>query len=309
MESVAFVSPFVPPEWIAAHGMRPNRLKPKTGTPAKAITARGVCPFAGGLVDQLDALTAGAPGRDDSEPRAVILTTTCDQMRYVAAFLNENRPLPLFLMNVPSTWQTPAAKRLYRDELERLGRFLVGLGGMEPRPGHLAVTMRRYDEDRQAVRSAWLREAEESPQGIPLATIGGPPASDDEFSSLVFQAGGRIVLDAGPYGERALPRPFDEGRLTEDPLSELADAYFAIPDVFQRPNTRLYEWLGERIAERNIRGMLFFRTVFCDLWHAELQRIREWSPVPILDIDVPGGEEGRPTRTLGRIEAFLEMLQ
>ena len=309
MKSVAFVSPFVPPEWIAAHGLRPMRLKPRAGMPAKAITARGVCPFAGGVVDQLDALLDGS-SPSDADLSAVILTTTCDQMRYVAAFLNENRPLPLFLLNVPSTWQTPPTRWLYRDELARLGHFLVGLGGTVPRPGQLAVTMRRYDEDRAAVRTVWSRdETQGTSQGIPLASVGGPPASDEEFRALVSRAGGRIVLDAGPYGERAVPRPFDESRLTEEPLDELADAYFEIPDVFQRPNTRLYEWLGERIAERGIRGMLFFRTVFCDLWHAELQRMREWSPVPILDIDVPGGEEGRPARTLGRIEAFLEMLQ
>lgn len=310
MGSVAFASPFVPPEWIAAHGLRPTRLRPRTGMPARAITARGVCPFAGGVVDQLDALAKGRSNSDDAALDAVVLTTTCDQMRYIAAFLNENRPLPLFLLNFPSTWQPPAARHLYREELQRLGRFLVGLGGTVPRPGQLAVTMREYDADRAAARFAWSGgETDGASQAIRLATVGGPPASDGEFVALVERAGGRIVLDAGPYGERALPRPFDESRLAEDPLGELADAYFDIPDVFQRPNTRLYEWLGERIAERGIRGMLFFRTVFCDLWHAELQRMREWSPVPIMDIDVPGGEEGRAARTVGRIEAFLEMLQ
>ena len=55
----------------------------------------------------------------------LVLTTTCDQMRYVAAMLEQRGDRPVFLLNVPSTWQTPAARRLYLDELRRLGRFLV----------------------------------------------------------------------------------------------------------------------------------------------------------------------------------------
>ena len=63
---------------------------------------------------------------------ALVLTTVCDQMRYVAAMLEQRGSCPVFLLNVPSTWQTPAARQLYLDELRRLGRFLVQLGGKAP---------------------------------------------------------------------------------------------------------------------------------------------------------------------------------
>ena len=96
----------------------------------------------------------------------------------------------------------------------------------------------------------------------------------------------------------------------EDPLDELARIYFdAIPDAFRRPNTRLYEWLGREVSARSVRGIILRRYPVCDLWHAELERLRTWSDVPVLDLDVETGDEGEASRTLARIEAFLEMLR
>lgn len=304
MGNVAFFSPFVPEEWIAAHGLQPKRLRPLPGTsPSPSAAGRGVCPYAGSVIDHLI---------DGSDLQGVVLTTICDQMRYAAAFVRENCELPTFLINVPSTWQTPAASQLYRAELQRLGRFLIGLGGSAPSTDSLASTMRRYDAARSAVRTQWSsHDGTDTCESIPLALVGGPlPANSDAVFAFVSQVGGRIVLDASECGERTLPAPFVDSRLEEDPLDELVETYFGtIPDVFRRPNTRLYEWLGERLIERRVRGILFWRYVFCDLWHAELQRMREWSPVPILDIDITHDGDSQRARTVGQIEAFLEMLQ
>ncbi len=314
MGNVAFCSPFVPEEWIAAHGLQPQRMRTLPGTAQSPIAAvRGVCPYAGAMVEKIDQMLTDRPLPDSPDLRGLVLTTICDQMRYSTAFIRENLKLPTFLMNVPSTWQTPAAKRLYRDELQRLGRFLVGLGGITPSTDGLVATMRRYDAARCTDRT--IRSGEngrDQSWNTPLALVGGPLSADggDDIFAFVSRAGGRIVLDASEHGERTLPAPFDNIRLAEDPLSELVEAYYGtIPDVFRRPNTRLYEWLGKRLAERKVRGILFCRYVFCDLWHAELQRMREWSPVPILDIDITHDDDSQPARTIGRIEAFLEMLK
>ncbi len=79
MKTIAYSSPFVPPEWIAAHGLRPLwlRLSAATGRPATAV-GRGICPYAGALI------AAALAGIDAS---ALVLSTTCDQMRYAAALL------------------------------------------------------------------------------------------------------------------------------------------------------------------------------------------------------------------------------
>jgi benzoyl-CoA reductase/2-hydroxyglutaryl-CoA dehydratase subunit BcrC/BadD/HgdB len=132
---------------------------------------------------------------------------------------------------------------------------------------------------------------------------------DDVIFDWVAQAGGRVVLDATEGGERTLPDKFDAARVRRAPLAELTRAYFEhIPDAFRRPNTALYEWLGERVRERAVRGIVLRRYLWCDLWHAERERFRQWSPVPVLDLDMDREDDGARSRTLGRLEAFLETL-
>ena len=105
-----------------------------------------------------------------------------------------------------------------------------------------------------------------------------------------------------------MPRPFDAGRTARDPLEELADAYFGIPDVFRRPNDPCYAYLAREMAARQVRGVVFRRYLWCDLWHAELPRLKAMSRMPVLDLDVAQSEASAEGRTHGRIEAFLEML-
>jgi len=309
---------------------------------------RGVCPYAGALVDAV---------LSDLSAAAVVLTTTCDQMRYAAAVLQQFAALPVFLLNVPRTWQTAGARQLYLEELLRLGRFLVCLGGRAPSDEELARVMRESDRARAPLRGhpvaqpfpavrgvpachcfaeavpdsqdsallagrqavAHQRKGSSAPeaggqlasQGVPLALVGGPLLEKDyEMFAMVERAGGRVVLDATEGGERTLPAPFDPACLRRNPLQELVDAYFGtIPAIFRRPNDRFYEWLGEQLAARAVRGLILRRYVGCDLWHAEFHRLRQWSPVPVLELDAAGDEPSDMGRTVGRLEAFVEMLR
>lgn len=343
MNPILSTSPFVPPEWIAAHGLRPSwsRPGPAVGSPLREVR-RGVCPYVGAWVDA---------ARSGVAATALVAATTCDQMRYAAAMLDRDAGVPVFLMNVPSTWQTPVARQLYREELERLGRFLVRVGGTAPPPGELVRVMLRYDDARSAVRAVRdrlpalrfaeavvrLREDGEPalaragdgpsfrgantggpPSGPPsgragrvaLALIGGP-LSEGDFAlfDLIDQAGARVVLDATESGERTLPAPFDRDLLRNDPLEALVRAYFdTIPDAFRRPNHGLYEWLGRELDGRGVRGIVLRRYLWCDIWHAELHRLKHWSPVPVLDLQVSDHDDRAMTRLLGRLEAFLETL-
>jgi benzoyl-CoA reductase/2-hydroxyglutaryl-CoA dehydratase subunit BcrC/BadD/HgdB len=332
MNSIAYTSPFIPVEWIAAHGLRPAwlRLRSAATRPMLAAT-RGVCPYAGALVD---AATAGI------DAAGLVLTTICDQMRYAAA-LAEGGQCPVFLMNVPSTWQTAESRALYREELRRLGRFLEQLGGIAPRSVKLVEVMEAYQRARcvalgqseacaageSAKELLMVRDALVVPisggvgpecrlkpglrtDGIPLAVVGGPLLDGDfDFFDILEDAGGRVVLDATENGERTLPRKFDPARMAADPFEELAASYFdVIPDAFRQPNTALYDWLGRELAARRVRGIVFRRYVWCDLWHAELQRLKQWSPVPVLEIDAGADDESASARIRSRVEAFLEML-
>jgi benzoyl-CoA reductase/2-hydroxyglutaryl-CoA dehydratase subunit BcrC/BadD/HgdB len=325
VKNIIYVCPFVPAEWIAAHSMRPSRLLLASAPRASSAgVPSGFCPFARAFVSRALA---------ESEAAGIVVTTVCDQMRRAAEVIARDSDAPVFLMNVPSTWETATAQKIYLAELERLGGFLVRLGGNAPDRQVLAEVMMEYDTRRAAVREARGRlsprdyseriarfhaEGLDSPfpqgavspkRGIPLALLGGP-LFVDHFSifDLIEAAGGTVVLDATETGERTLPAPFDRRRVHDYPLMELAEAYFgSIPDVFRRPNSELYRYLKKEIAVRAVRGIILRRYVWCDGWHAEVHRLREWAGVPVLDLDI--GDDDSEERTSSRIEAFLAMLK
>ena len=116
-------------------------------------------------------------------------------------------------------------------------------------------------------------------------------------------------MNATENGERGLCGSFNQRKLKENPLLELADTYFnSIQDASRRPNSELYKWLKKYITERNVRGILFHRNIWCDLWHAELNRLKDWIRLPVLDIESIGDNKSTNQNTINRIRAFLEIL-
>ena len=341
-KTVAYTCPYVPAEWIAAHGLRPRRLIPLPVEGTSTIPRiEGLCPYARAFVNDVAA---------SKDVDGIVVTTACDQMRRVFDLLVRRVDTPAFLLNVPSTWQTVAAQRLYLDELKRLGRFLVRLGGHEPDKEELVRAMldqahgngvhgTPYHSDyANLVDAGWQRQAEsglpiamrrdwagapnaepcvgdlgpsselaaggqaylraigkayaEPPalplpptilawpeyynrEGVPLAIVGGPLMQRDRvLFDVVEECGGRIVLDATETGQRGLPGPFDRRRLTEDPLMELAQVYFRIPDASRRPNSELYRWLKDELARAGasrhpLPSLRLVRQVACGVRAAE----------------------------------------
>lgn len=179
----------------------------------------------------------------------------------------------------------------------------------------------------------------ESGGAIPVALVGGPFARAHwGLLATVESAGGRLVLNATEAGERSLwestaptskdlPRPAPPSKLAPGgfhPADTSGSAGFqpaSLPalallareyldncvDVFQRPNTRLYSWLGERLAARHVRGIVLWHYVGCDLWRAEVHSLREAFGLPVLALEPD--ETGGAVRARGRIEAFLESLR
>lgn len=284
---VIYSCPFVPPEWIAAHGLDPVRIRPPAagGNDLRA----GLCPYVHAFVRAV---------RDADDAGAVVVTTACDQMRRGADLLRRETEIPVFLMNVPATWQNPNARGLYRSELARFGRFLEDLGGVSPSDKRLAEYMIEYEARRKEARAA-----RSAAKGVPVALLGGPMTDEDmEVFRIVEECGGGVVLDGTEAGERTLPARFCGDRLGDDPMAELVEAYFGtIPDPFRRPNSMLYEWLKESLAGSGAGGVILLRHVWCDNWHAEAHRLREWLKIPLVDVVL-----GADSAVRHRIRAFME---
>jgi len=322
MKTIVYTCPYVPAEWIAAHGLHPSRVMPDSVGSVFSLAGReGVCPYVRGFI---------ADVTKNDRAGAVVVTTVCDQMRRAFDIVTRKCELPAFLMNVPNTWQSPAAQELYADELRRLGHFLIRHGGKPPSNDALAAIMLEYDIARTSLLAA--REhlsarkyaekiaafGRDGPDaviqgdrgslppiaGVPLAIIGGPLMKQEfRIFDTVAESGGRIVLDATETGERGMCAPLDAEGLREEPLDNLARAYFGgIADASRRPDSELYDWFEEKLTERAVQGIIFRRYVWCDMWHAQLRRLK-------LDIDTGGDFESEENRTAGRIGAFLEMLQ
>lgn len=321
---VCYASSFIPPEWIAAHGLRPLRLLPGDDTgqdgPVNRHEREGLCAYAADIAAR-------------ATDRIMIFATTCDQMRRLADSTARDKGNTL-LMHVPATWDTTDTAAYYQSELIRLGRYLERIGGRTPSNSDVIAQMERYEAGREqlmarrghlsarehiALASRFFQSGKLPPlagaasplrSGIPLMLLGSPlrPA-DLDILDQIESAGGRIVVDATDTGEREWPRPFDRTKMQTDPFSELADAYFGnIPAVFRRPNEALFTWLQQKtFMPPHLRGVVFVTHPWCDLWKAELPRLHDALSVPILHLALGGSIAAHESRAT-RIEAFLEMI-
>ena len=315
MKAVLYTSAYVPAEWIDAHGLQPVRLMPdREANILPVLNREGVCPFLRAFISEVLVYRDAA---------AVVMTTVCDQMRRGFDIVTCASRTPTFLLNIPHTLQSPAARRLYADELHRLGGFLMNLGGTSPSPEQLAQVMLRHKNgwQRQGAALPMANVAEGKAIGklrlplppqlsVPVALVGPSLRKQDlGIFDIVHECGGCIALDATETGERGLCRPFDCRAVKDDPFLELADAYLnGIVDVFSRPNDSFYEWLAQRLKQRDIRAIVLHRYIWCDLWHVEAERLKNRMGLPVLDLDVADNESSAESRIRGRIEAFMEML-
>jgi benzoyl-CoA reductase/2-hydroxyglutaryl-CoA dehydratase subunit BcrC/BadD/HgdB len=320
---VFLASPWIPPEWVRAHGLEPRGLCSADIFPgASAPLPAGVCALA-------DAAVRFARARCDD---AVIFSSACDQLRrgFDTAVLH-GQPRA-FLFNLPATWRTAAAPQIFRAELERLGRFLLSIGGRAPSPELLrremlraGATRRRLLQSAPASSARGFAEAvarfhwdgsfspspPTAPDGrIPLALVGGPfLARDWKWLDELEAAGARVTLNATETGERSLGPAFDAKTATAPPFDALVRGWCEnMIDVFQRPNTRLYSWLKPRLAHRRARGIVLWHFTNCDLWRAEARTLRETFRLPVLPLET-GGEAGAEPRERNRLQAFVESLQ
>lgn len=279
-KSILFNSAYIPGEWIIAHGFIPEKVIPHQEN-INENAGEGICPYAELMLHEAKAFTG----------TGIIFTTRCDQMRRIAELYPKKN---IFLMNIPATWKSPTAKKIYQDELQRLSHFLIELGGHEP---DLALVTEN-------------KSVTEQYQGKKLAFMGGPAiCTDTELFALIRDHGAGISFDASETGEFSQPQ-ISLQAFAEAPLSELTSVYFSnMPDIAKRPNSQFYEQSEKIIKEREIEAIIIRTYPWCDLWHAEVARIKEYFKLPVLHFtaDVCTSTT-KDTRLQTRLKAFFETL-
>jgi benzoyl-CoA reductase/2-hydroxyglutaryl-CoA dehydratase subunit BcrC/BadD/HgdB len=282
------------------------------------------------------------------EPEAAfVFSSHCDQLRRSFDALPAPQRDRAFLFNLPATCQSHLAEKMYRAELLRLGEFLVRFGGRQPSDLELRTAIEKGQQSRaelnQRIVSLRGRELAESladyfafgtgagpralaqspsaewGESIPLALVGGPLLQSHwHIFDTIERLGGQVVLLATEPGERNLwnesvdtqRESASDGALSSEKMIEaLVRSYVTnTVEVYQRPNTRLYSWLGERLRSRGVQGILLWQYTWCDLWRAEAQSLKEAFKLPVLQFDADTIGAPMLARS-GRIEAFMESLR
>jgi hypothetical protein len=145
LRTIFYTSAWIPAEWIKAHGLEPRGVWFAVSSRSNLLPlSAGICAFAQSVVRLAEA----------QPDAAVIFTTSCDQMRRGFDGLVHGGLSRAFLFNLPATWQSPVACRIYRAEVERLGRFLVELGGHVPAPAELTRILEQFRQARSRLLEA-----------------------------------------------------------------------------------------------------------------------------------------------------------
>lgn len=339
MKKIIYTSPYIPAEFIYAHDFTPLRIFPECKEMINTFKSQmGVCPFTKFFVNDICSNHPNTP---------IIFTTSCDQMRRASEIISLQFSNPVFLFNLPSTWETKTAQNIYISELKRLSKFLLNNGGIEPTKEELIRTMIEFEHKRNLLRKSKntlsprefninclyyfdndiLEENQKvllhnylikpmDPQltkdnnKIPLALVGDSLLKSClEIFDIIEKFGGKIIIDATGSGERILPTPFSQQEIYEDPYKAFMKSYlFGITDIFQRPNIPFYNWLNKNISEKKIKGIIYYHYTWCDKWGAEAAYFRKSANCPVLTIEF-NDEYPINMNILTQIESFIEILK
>jgi hypothetical protein len=253
----------------------------------------GVC----GYLAFLPALLAKVDG--------MVLTTSCDQMRRAAEWLNDDARV--FLFNFPSTLHQ---ERLLEAEKVRLVKWLKGLHERLGEKNDCATQL-RSGHDR-----AWPSTLNPDPF---TCTAGGCASTSDARTSGHQDASikdGKETLSVGVFGGHFCGDQQSVVQFFQKRGVHIAlwgcESGERVGDVFQRPNTLFYEQVQAVIAERHLDGILVVRTTWCDVWRLAAVRLHEVVKVPVMEWVMDSQYQGQSFpdgSSTTRLEAFCELLR
>ena len=267
MKRIAILSNAIPDAWLASCGVGIVR-QPDYSRYAPVPWRAGVC----GHLAYLPALLQDVDG--------IVLTTSCDQMRRGAEWLNDARRVFLF--------DTHTA--VLEVEKARLVRWVMALQKT------LVLENRRVDR---------LSQQDTNVESN---------ASCLHLSNLCnLRLHGKIsvgILGGHFCGDVTRVREFFAQRGIGIRLWGCEGGEY-VGDICQRPNDLFYTQLAQLIHARDLNGLVVVRTTWCDLWRAAFARIQEVSAVPVIEWVTDGQPAGQPfpdARSGTRLEALCEVL-
>jgi len=286
--SAIYSSPWVPAPLLAACGFAPVPLYGASSryVPARTpVSTEGRCPWSQSFAEVVRGFKFDA----------AIFTTTCDQMRRTSELMADSGT-PVFTLTVPST-TTISALRLYQSELIRLTAWVGSISGAVP----------TADDITRAGTSSASRQSN-SHAATPVCLLGSHlPVPIDEFEKLLAEKGGFIAVNGMEDGPAFTPdlSQLEQSDSLEALVASIGEIFFSsIKDAFARPNSSFYRWLSVQMKREAAKGIIIARNCWCDKWAIEAVRLREWSKLPILEIEFTSAELS--LSAVSRLDAFME---
>lgn len=265
MKTIAVLSGAIQDAWFT--GLEVLLVRDINSVPSEPLTLRaGMC----GTLAFLPAVLAQVDG--------MVLTTSCDQLRRAAEWLNDDARV--FLFNFPSTIHQD---RLLEAEKTRL---LKWVGQLPQAAGRLIPCCEAGSDARtQGRQDASLEGGKET---LSIGVLGGHFCGEQQQVVRFFEKRGiHISLWGCESGEW-------------------------VGDVFQRPNDAFYGQVQAKISERHLDGLIVVRTTWCDVWRLACVRLQEVVKVPVLEWVMDGQCQGQSFpdgSSTTRLEAFCELLR
>jgi benzoyl-CoA reductase/2-hydroxyglutaryl-CoA dehydratase subunit BcrC/BadD/HgdB len=129
----------------------------------------------------------------------------------------------------------------------------------------------------------------------------------DKVVKIVEQSGADVVACENCSGYKQAFEVDEE----KDPMSALAEQYFATPCSVISPNTGRFDLLGEMIRDFAVDGVIDLSWQACHTYNVEAFRVNEFVQqtlgVPTLHLETDYSESDTGQLRV-RIEAYLEML-
>lgn len=265
VKTIAVLSGAIQDAWFT--GLEVVLVRDINSVPSEPLTLRaGMC----GTLAFLPALLAQVDG--------LVLTTSCDQLRRAAEWLNDDARV--FLFNFPSTCHQD---RLLEAEKARLLKWVAQLAQT---PGRLVPCCEAGSDARTQGQQDARQEGEQ--ETLSIGILGGHFCGDQQSVLRFFEKRGIHVSLWGCEGGEW------------------------VGDVFQRPNNAFYGQVQARIAERRLDGLIVVRTTWCDVWRLACVRLHEVVKVPVLEWVMDGQCQGQAFpdgSSTTRLEAFCELLR
>ncbi len=344
---IGFFCSYVPEEIIYAGGMLPYRIRPAgcaQTTSADVYMSRLNCTFArsclefmsGGVFDFLDGI--------------VFANSCDNIRRLYDISREKRPYPFMHFMSIPHKAGSVGAMNWYKEEVTHFAKTLEGFFGIEISEEALHEAISVYNETRGLLRELYeLRQAVDPPitgaecLSVVLAAtttpkdrynkllrklleelkereglsdyrarlmIVGSEYDDPEFTGLIEDLGGLVVVDALCYGSRYFWEPVKTG---PNPMDGLVRSTLARPSC-----PRMSDGVIERVdfirgmTERfKVDGVILQQIRYCDLWGGEatyLRKALKESNLPVLQLEREYWLSGIG-QLKTRIQAFLETIE